>query len=286
MKNKMKSFSFIVALCGIAGLIGFFLFPIFQMRQAYWNSTITGLLEEAGSMNVSKISAYRVLSAIFDSSDHPNIVAQWLGFNSALDCVLLYGLPVIGSIGLIVFGVIGNKTFAFFCGVLCEIMYILQIITLPEIFSLAYKFSTWQYLLIVIAAIAIAVGVSGFTSISPRLESLDPLSIKNVAEDSQGRLIGIAGEYKDASVTMKDGERVTIGRDAAVCNLVLKDQAISRIHCYVTYIADKNGYTVRDVSRNGVFDMQGAPIAKNMDVFMSPGSRIRIGKSNNEFRLG
>ena len=290
MNKRSGSFCIIAALCGAILFTGFFFFPVFQLKDPLINESLD-ILSGSGIGNTSRLSVWTLLTSIFNDAEYYDSAARVLGLRSSFACLLLYGMPVVGALGMIINGISGNGIGILISSLLSEVFYILQILSLPDAFSMIYKFSATQYLLIAAAAIGIITGLSEYASgqaVGNRVssEALEPADMKNVPDEaSQGRLVGISGEYNGAIIPLQSGETIAIGRDPSVCNLVLQDKSASRIHCYITYIAEKNGYNVRDVSRNGIYDMQRTPIDKNREIFMSPGSRIRIGISQNEFIL-
>ena len=102
----------------------------------------------------------------------------------------------------------------------------------------------------------------------------------------QGCVTGISGEYKGTSLPIEDGQELILGKDPAVCNVVLTEHLdfISHKHCSIRYMAASNTYTLMDYSKNGVFDEQGNPLHSNMQLY--PGSVIMLANQDNMFRLG
>src|SRR5260370_2534046 len=86
------------------------------------------------------------------------------------------------------------------------------------------------------------------------------------------RLVGIEGEWKNASFRLGDYE-FTIGRDAE-CDLQVNDENVSRRHCVIRSSVD--GCAIRDLgSHNGTF-INGVSRA---EYDLKPGDEVRIGKS-------
>ena len=104
-------------------------------------------------------------------------------------------------------------------------------------------------------------------------------------QHGQGALVGIKGDYLGATIPIADGENVTIGRNPAQSQVVIDNQAVSRLHCHVTYFADQGTYGVTDVSKFGVFDSRGNRLNQGQMTYLQPGDEIHIGKSHNVFRL-
>lgn len=102
----------------------------------------------------------------------------------------------------------------------------------------------------------------------------------------EGGLVGISGDYQGADIPMRSGEKILIGRDASVCNLVIgaETKDISRTHCSVKYDAYINCYKVIDMSSNGTF-VNGQQLPKNQEAQLPAGTIISLGKGANKFKL-
>ena len=290
MKQRTVLFRVFIILCGIAAILAFFLAPIWKEKINIVNSLV-GYLTGSGSGNGTRVTAWTFLNSVL--KDH--YTAEISGYSSVTSCVLLFGLPVIGAIGMIVFGAIGRKVGgigAIISGAVSGLSYILQMILFPEPVNLTYEFSFWQILLIVVSLTAVVMGICECVSAS-RFEYGES-SVGNAGYHygtgeyggvGTGALVGVKGEYSGATIEIPEGTRIAIGRNSDICNLVLQERTVSRIHCYVSYFADRNAYCVMDVSKFGVYDSRNNPIDKNVEVYMGPGDRIRIGQSDNEFAL-
>lgn len=100
-----------------------------------------------------------------------------------------------------------------------------------------------------------------------------------------GIIEGISGTYAGVKINIKNGEAILIGRDGNVSNLVLEDSGISRKHCDVRFEPSERMYYVTDYSSNGVFLNDGKQISPNVREKIKPGTRIRLGKTNQVFLL-
>jgi len=95
-------------------------------------------------------------------------------------------------------------------------------------------------------------------------------------------LIGLRGSYEGASIPMRAGEPVTIGRDPSTCSLVLKDERVSRKHCTLVYDKARGGFVMEDFSTNGVLTQSGSRYPRN--TVLNPGDVILIGEDSFEVR--
>lgn len=101
----------------------------------------------------------------------------------------------------------------------------------------------------------------------------------------KGTIVCTRGAMQGAEFPMNDGEVVTLGRDSAVCNIILPDMDISRRHCTVQFNGRDNCYYVTDYSSLGVRLNGTMPLEKNAAVSCPRGSKIVLGNGNNEFML-
>ena len=71
-------------------------------------------------------------------------------------------------------------------------------------------------------------------------EDIDPTVTRSLAKsmENNGAIIGTKGELLGIIYRMKDGESLTIGRDAEKCQIVLKKSNVSREHCIVRRLDD------------------------------------------------
>lgn len=101
-----------------------------------------------------------------------------------------------------------------------------------------------------------------------------------------GMIEGIKGEYTGASIGMRPGEKLIIGRDSSVSNIVLapENKDVSRSHCSVKYDPYTNCYKVIDTSSNGTF-VNGQQLPANQEIQLPKGTVISLGRGNNQFVL-
>ena len=101
-----------------------------------------------------------------------------------------------------------------------------------------------------------------------------------------GSLVGIAGMYAGAVITLQPGEILKLGRDNS--NDLIFDQAdrISRNHCQIRYIAETGCFQILDYSSNGCFvDGREECIPQNIVFELPTGTILDIGDNTNRFRL-
>lgn len=97
-------------------------------------------------------------------------------------------------------------------------------------------------------------------------------------------LLGISGSFAGAILGFQN-ERIIIGRDPRLCNVVLRGQKISRKHCEILFDREKECYEVRDCSMNGVFREDGERLPKEKKVYLPRDSIIYMAGTEESFRL-
>lgn len=101
-----------------------------------------------------------------------------------------------------------------------------------------------------------------------------------------GALIGIRGELAGKYYRFQPGEKLLIGKDDSKCQVVLRDNRVSRIHCEVELDLSKMKYILTDLSRNGVVVDGNVKLQKEEPTEVLPGTHLLIGSSENEMILG
>lgn len=116
--------------------------------------------------------------------------------------------------------------------------------------------------------------------------------IKHNQEDNKqinrigGVLIAESGDYAGAEFELPDGETLVLGRDPAMCSIVLEDHNISRQHCSVRYSSAEGKYYVTDLSSNGTFLEDGVRLQPQTEFAMERGERIYLSNQRDIFVLG
>lgn len=100
-----------------------------------------------------------------------------------------------------------------------------------------------------------------------------------------GGIRPISGEYAGVKFKLTDGETLVLGRDPALCNIVFRDQNISRRHCAVRYSAAQDRYYVMDLSKNGTFLENGVRLRPQTEIALGRGSKIYLMNQNNMLTL-
>jgi hypothetical protein len=108
------------------------------------------------------------------------------------------------------------------------------------------------------------------------------------AQPGGSSITGLSGMYAGQTLPLAANEEMVIGRDNALCNLIVDQNAekVSRKHCSITYDAARGNYMVTDYSTNGTFIDGGSRLVANMPTALQRGAVIALGSKENRFRLG
>lgn len=98
-------------------------------------------------------------------------------------------------------------------------------------------------------------------------------------------IIGVKGYLLGKIYHLKSNQIIILGRDTAQCQIVIRGESVSRVHCNITYNSQTDDYTVRDTSLNGVVVDYKYRLKKNTDVRVRRGSSLCIGNDENEIIL-
>lgn len=103
---------------------------------------------------------------------------------------------------------------------------------------------------------------------------------------NEGTFTGLKGALKGLCYALEDGVEYSIGRDGAVCGIVIDNgnASISRLHCTIQYVASQNGYYVTDQSSNGTF-ADGVRLPKEQAQLVWHGTVITLGNQEEGFCL-
>lgn len=108
-----------------------------------------------------------------------------------------------------------------------------------------------------------------------------------VAGAGGGSISGLSGMYAGQTLPLAAGDEMVIGRDNALCNLIVDQNAekLSRKHCGIVYNPANASYQVTDYSTNGTFVDGRNRLVANMPTTLAPGTVIALGNRENRFKL-
>ena len=100
-------------------------------------------------------------------------------------------------------------------------------------------------------------------------------------------ITGMSGMYTGQTIPLVPNDEMIIGRDNAMCNLIVDQNAekVSRRHCGVIFNPGQGVYMVTDYSSNGTFIDGGNRLVANMPTALRRGAIITLGNRENRFKL-
>lgn len=101
-----------------------------------------------------------------------------------------------------------------------------------------------------------------------------------------GAIIGQKGFLLGKIIRLKSDTLYFLGRDASQCDVEIKGDRVSRVHCSILYSSKTGEYVLRDCSTNGVVIDLKYKVKKDAEVSLKPGSTLLIGSEENQIRLG
>lgn len=112
-----------------------------------------------------------------------------------------------------------------------------------------------------------------------------PTTVLN-QNSNEGIFTGLKGGLAGLCYALEDGVEYSIGRDGAICGIVIDNgnASISRLHCTIQYVASQNGYYVTDQSSNGTF-ADGVRLPKGQAQLVWHGTVITLGNQEEGFCL-
>ncbi len=102
-----------------------------------------------------------------------------------------------------------------------------------------------------------------------------------------GSITGLSGMYAGQELPLAAGDEMIIGRDNALCNLIVDQNAdkLSRKHCGIVFDQARGVYMVTDYSTNGTFIDGGNRLVANMPAQLQRGTILALGNRENRFKL-
>lgn len=103
---------------------------------------------------------------------------------------------------------------------------------------------------------------------------------------AHGVLVGLAGIYAGAEISIADGAEILLGRHSRN-HLVFEGQKnVSRDHCRIRWDEACRKYVFCDYSANGSFIKgEESCLPQNLEIQLAPGTTVMLGDENNVFYL-
>ncbi len=105
-------------------------------------------------------------------------------------------------------------------------------------------------------------------------------------QEDMGAIIGVKGYLVGKIIRLRKNQRVLLGRDASQCDILLKGDMVSRVHCSIQYNGQTHAYSVCDLSTNGILVDKKYMLEKRKETQIPSGSQLYIGSEDNIICLG
>jgi DNA-binding LytR/AlgR family response regulator len=108
----------------------------------------------------------------------------------------------------------------------------------------------------------------------------------SINREKTGALVCVKGAYIGAIVRIKPEQKILIGRDGSVADMVVNLPKVSRMHCAIIYHEDNNEYEVVDFSTNGTFVNGSRRLVQDDVYILNPGTTLSFGDTDTVYKLG
>lgn len=109
-------------------------------------------------------------------------------------------------------------------------------------------------------------------------------------ERFEGKLVGISGEYNGYEIELPAGQRVTLGSDPSVSQIVFSGNDIAPRHCSIVCRTDAAGsvrYEIQSFTAYATrYGRDGKSLARDECVSVNAGTELWLTDGANRFRLG
>ncbi|MBQ8502758.1 MAG: FHA domain-containing protein [Clostridia bacterium] len=108
----------------------------------------------------------------------------------------------------------------------------------------------------------------------------------NYPSMGRGTIVGLSGSLTGQSIVLGVNEKVVIGRDPQICNLIVEETqvCVSRKHCIIRFNFIKDLYEIYDCSTNGTY-CNGKRLSNGFTDGIPRGSIVFLGSPDILFKL-
>jgi len=104
--------------------------------------------------------------------------------------------------------------------------------------------------------------------------------------EKQGVLTGIKGVYKGVTLYFRPEQKILIGRDSKVADIIVNLPKASRLHCVIVFHEKDNTYEIVDFSKNGTYLSGGQRLVSDTTYCVQAGTEISFGDLDTVYCLG
>ena len=114
-----------------------------------------------------------------------------------------------------------------------------------------------------------------------------PFSLPSTLPDESGQhgtFVCVSGLYHGMVVHLLPDQKILIGRNGTIADIIINLPEISRIHCTIVYKSETGEYEICDQSRNGTF-VNGKRLLAEEIYKIPPGSELFLGTKESIFKV-
>lgn len=104
--------------------------------------------------------------------------------------------------------------------------------------------------------------------------------------EKQGVLVGLTGAYKGVTLYFRPEQKILIGRDKNVADIVVNLPVVSRLQCVILFHETENTYEIIDFSKNGTYLSDGQRLVPDTTYCVKAGTQICFGDLDTVYCLG
>lgn len=104
--------------------------------------------------------------------------------------------------------------------------------------------------------------------------------------EQMGALVCIKGSYLGSIVRIMPEQKILIGRDESLADMIINLPLVSRTHCAIVYHAQTREYEIVDFSSNGTFVNGDKRLVQNETYLLKKGTTISFGDRGTIYKLG
>lgn len=127
-----------------------------------------------------------------------------------------------------------------------------------------------------------------FDEIAATQDSQSCYVTKSLSQNREktGALVCIKGAYVGGIVRIRPEQKILIGRDGNVADMVVNLPEVSRLHCAIIYHEATESYEVVDFSTNGTYVNTDKRLIQDETYLLKSGTTISFGDRNTVYKLG
>lgn len=107
----------------------------------------------------------------------------------------------------------------------------------------------------------------------------------NRQTEKQGALVGETGACKGIIIHFRPEQKILVGRDDTVADVVITRPTVSRLHCVIIFHEKDNTYEIIDFSKNGTYISGKQRLVPDTTYCVHAGTKLSFGDMDNIYYL-